>query len=156
MKDIIKKILGFTMIELIVVIVILGILAAYVVVKFMDVDKEAREATVESMRGAVISAADIVRVMAATKGTETDAEGEYVLSRGTKVYLGSSEYPLANSTGIGVALSFDGFDCEEDGDSYVCEREGAPTQSSCKVVYTYDATSLKAVPEVDDPFLEGC
>ena len=156
MKKILKKLAGFTLIELIIVIVILGIMAAYAVVKFMNIDKEAREATVESMRGTMISASDIVNALASTKGTESDAEGEYVISRGAKVYLGLSDYPLADSTGIGAALSLDGFDCEEVVDSYVCEREGAPTQSSCKVVYTYDASSSRASPEVEEAIIEGC
>src|SRR5262249_15568564 len=48
---------GFTLIELVVVIVILGILAAFAVPKFMGLEGQARASTLNSMVGTVKSAA---------------------------------------------------------------------------------------------------
>lgn len=48
---------GFTLIELVVVIVILGILAAFAVPKFMGLEDQARIASVNAMAGSLRSAA---------------------------------------------------------------------------------------------------
>jgi len=63
-----KKQNGFTLIELVIAIVILGILAAVAVPKFVDLEDEAEQAAVEGVAGAVASAASIN--YAAYKGSD--------------------------------------------------------------------------------------
>ena len=47
---------GFTLIELVVVIVILGILAVAAVPRFIDLESQARQAAIEGIAGAISSA----------------------------------------------------------------------------------------------------
>jgi MSHA pilin protein MshA len=67
---------GFTLIELVVVIVILGILAATAAPKFMNLTKDAKIANLKSMYGSLTSAFKMVHAKSIIQGK--DKEWDYI------------------------------------------------------------------------------
>ena len=87
---------GFTLIELVVVIVILGILAAVAVPKFVDMQSDARQSALEGLYGSVSSAISLAHAQGLVKGQTgptgaVDMEGDTI----DLVY----GYPAVGTTG---------------------------------------------------------
>ncbi|GGI68795.1 MSHA pilin protein MshA [Shewanella hanedai] len=68
-----KKQNGFTLIELVVVIIILGILAVTAAPKFINLQSDARASTLDGMKAALQGANTILYSKAAIQGKEKDA-----------------------------------------------------------------------------------
>ncbi len=88
---------GFTLIELIGVIVILGLLAVTAAPKFMDVQGDARKATLQGVEGALKSAVGIVYGKAALNGVE---KGKAVVEVNNKSIAVIDGTPVASKANL--------------------------------------------------------
>ncbi len=102
MKTTVNSRAGFTLVELITVIVILGILSAFAIPKFIDISHDARKATVEAVRGAIKSAANLVYAKSVLAGVQ-NKEFSSVNVNGTTITVNYG-YPTGNESGIVNAL----------------------------------------------------
>ena len=99
-----KKQNGFTIIELVVVIIVLAVLAAFAIPKYMDISTKSRISVVNGLYGSMQAAAELVRSLALAKGLTTTTSGAD-LGDGLIVSINSKSYPIASATsGIGAVL----------------------------------------------------
>ena len=141
---------GFTLIELIVVIVILGILAVTAAPKFIDLQSDARLATLNGMKAAINSAVSLTYGKSLVKGVEKDPSGKKVSTSGNST---SGNSTSGNSTSARDWCYTGGGDSESSIKIFVAN--GYSGNSKCYVEYKQPDASGKA-PTVALPSDVSC
>lgn len=139
---------GFTLIELVVVIVILGILAAFAVPRFANLDRQARIASLRSMEGAIRSGATMARAQWLAEGQPANG----VLMQGSRVRF-TNGYPttatVVNVLDAGAINAATPGKYRQNG-AGIFQLNGSTDPTVCRVTYAEPA-AVDAAPVIALP-----
>lgn len=149
---------GFTLIELVIVIVILGILSVVAAPRFIDLSSDARIASITSLEASMRTASDLVNYKARIENKldcSTDPTIEMV---GETITLRCG-YPCPHPSGIANAViaeepfNWVGGNCGGQLGAIEVQISNAPDPSNCKIRYT---SARSTQPPQFTPTTSGC
>ncbi len=128
-----KKQLGFTLIEVVMVVVVIGVLAAVAVPRFVDIAGDARAATVKSLEGTLRSNAALARSTAIAQNVSATTS----ITMGGETVAMAFYSPTGTAAGIGATLAgTTGFTITYVGTTGTFQAVNAATAANCQLTYT--------------------
>jgi len=103
---------GFTLIELIIVIVILGIISISAAPRFINISSDANAQTIQALKAAMVDTNRLVYAKALIQGLTNEESANVVLSNGTNIsikygYLSYERAALTGAENFMQAINFD-------------------------------------------------